>query len=89
MRKIKDVLRLKFDQGLSDRQIARSCSIGRPTVAEYLRRFVAAGLTWPQAETLDDNSLDRRLFPPVPRQRAPNAACRIGRTCTRSCATAA
>lgn len=70
MRKIKDVLRLKFDQGLSDRQIARSCSIGRPTVAEYLRRFTAAGLTWPEAETLDDGALDRRLFPP-----APQAAC--------------
>ena len=36
MRKIKEVLRLKWDKGLSNRQIAMTCGIGRPTVAEYL-----------------------------------------------------
>ena len=35
MRKIKEVLRLKWDKGLSNRQIARTCGIDRPTVAEY------------------------------------------------------
>ncbi|WP_144079850.1 helix-turn-helix domain-containing protein, partial [Haliea salexigens] len=38
MRKIKEVLRLKWAQGLSNRQIATACGIGRPTVSEYLRR---------------------------------------------------
>lgn len=28
MRKIKDVLRLKFETGLAQRQIARSCGLG-------------------------------------------------------------
>jgi hypothetical protein len=36
VRKIKEVLRLKFDVGLGLRQIARSCSIGLGTVHEYL-----------------------------------------------------
>ena len=36
MRKIKEVLRLKWANGLSDRKIARSCGIGRPTVKKYL-----------------------------------------------------
>jgi transposase len=66
MRKIKDVLRLKFDSGLSNRQIARSSGIGRPTVKEYLRRFEDAGLCWPAAEELDDATLERQLFPPPP-----------------------
>ena len=47
MRKIKEVLRLKWAKDLSNRQIARICGIGRPTVAKYLRRAEAAGLTWP------------------------------------------
>ena len=66
MRKIKEVLRLKFDRGLSHRQIARSGVVGRPTVAEYLRRFEEAGLSWPQAMALDDTVLERKLFPAAP-----------------------
>ena len=37
MRKIKEVLRLQA-RGMSNRKIAVSCGIGRPAVAEYLRR---------------------------------------------------
>ena len=50
MRKIKTVLRLKFQLHLSDRQIARSCALARSTVAEYVRRARRAGLTWPLPE---------------------------------------
>lgn len=66
MRKIKEVLRLKFESELTNRRIARSCGIGRPTVAEYLRRFEEAGLAWPAAAELDDATLERKLFPPPP-----------------------
>ena len=38
MRKIKEVLRLRFDLGLLQNQIARSCSIGQATVHRYLER---------------------------------------------------
>ena len=44
MRKIKEVLRLKWAQGLSNRRIAASSGIGRPTVSEYLRRAEEAGI---------------------------------------------
>ena len=44
MRKIREVLRLKWECGLSNRAIARSCSISHSTVGEYLRRAEAAGL---------------------------------------------
>jgi transposase len=66
MRKIKEVLRLKQEQKLTNRAIARSCSIGRATVGEYLRRAVAAGLNWPLPEEVDEAELERRLFPPPP-----------------------
>ena len=36
MRKIKEVLRLKWSKRLSKRRIASSCGIARPTVSEYL-----------------------------------------------------
>ena len=54
MRKIKEVLRLKFEAGLSNRRNARSCGISRTAVAEYLSRFEEAGLSWPAAAELDD-----------------------------------
>lgn len=66
MRKIHEVFRLKFACGLSDRQIARSCSIARSTVGEYLHRFASAGLSWPLPPELDDASLERLLFPLPP-----------------------
>ena len=65
MRKIKDVLRLKFETDLSNRRIARSCQVSRPTVTEYLNRFTAAGLSWPAAAELDDTTLERKLYPPI------------------------
>lgn len=63
MRRIKDVLRLQA-AGLSRRQLAKSCGIARSTVAEYLKRAEAAGLSWPLPESLDDAELEKRLFPP-------------------------
>jgi transposase len=66
MRKIKEVLRLKWAQGLSNRQIAKACGIGRPTVGEYLRRAAEAGLAWPLPPDLDEAALERQLFPPPP-----------------------
>ena len=61
MRKIKDVLRLCWGQGLSKRKAARSCGVSRPAVDEYLRRAEAAGLCWPLPAGLDDGALDRLL----------------------------
>ncbi len=55
MRKIKEVLRLKFGLGFANRQIARSCSINHSTVADYLYRAKAAGLgQWPLPDSLDE-----------------------------------
>ena len=45
MRKIKEVLRLKFESHLSVREIAESCGIGKSTVQESFDRTQKAGLT--------------------------------------------
>jgi transposase len=66
MRHSKEVLRRKWAGGLSDRQIAHSLSVSRPTVAEDVRRAQAAGLSWPLPATLDETALERRLFPAAP-----------------------
>lgn len=66
MRKIKEVLRLKWGLNLSNRQIATTCGIGRPTVSEYLRRASDAGLSWPLPKGLSDTQIEQQLFPPPP-----------------------
>ena len=66
MRKIKEVLRLKWERGLSNRQIAAACGVSRPTVSEYLRRTAEAGLSWPLPADLDEAHLEQLLFPPPP-----------------------
>lgn len=66
MREIREVLRLKWERGYSDRQAALACRISRPAVQRYVERASAAGLSWPLPEGLDDAALERRLFPPAP-----------------------
>ena len=75
MRRIKEVLRLKYELGLGQRQNPRSCSIGQSTVHDYLRRAEIAGLRWPLTEEWDDGRIEVELFgraaqpatPPLPR----------------------
>ena len=62
MRKIKEVLRLRYDLGLLQNEIARSCSISQSSVNRYLERASAAGLRWPLPEDCDDRRLNELLF---------------------------
>jgi len=64
MRKLHEVLRLKLECGLSNRNIARGCNISRSTVADYLDRTERYGLKWPLPENVSDTDLERILFPP-------------------------
>ncbi len=66
MRRIKEILRLKFELGLDNRQIARSCNIPHSTVANYLGRAEAAGLAWPLLPDISEADLETRLFPKAP-----------------------
>ena len=67
MRKIKEVRRLKYECRISEREIARSCQVSRSTVADYLRRASAAGITnWTEATKLVEADIENRLFPTQP-----------------------
>jgi len=63
MRKIKEVLRLRYEKGLSAREIAQSLDIGRGTIANYLDRIKKAGLIWPLSPELDEAFLEQLVFP--------------------------
>jgi len=65
MRKIKEVLRLKWEKGLSIRQIADSCVISKSTIKDYLDRAQISGLTWPLPDDLDDAAVEHLLFSPA------------------------
>lgn len=62
MRKIKDVLRLKLDAKLSHEQIAASLGLSKGVVTKYVGLAAAAGLTWPDIQSCDDATLERRLL---------------------------
>ena len=62
MRKVREILRLRYACELSERQIAQSCNLSKGSVSNYLRRAEAAGLSWPLPDEWDDAALEARLF---------------------------
>ena len=74
MRKIREVLRLRFEQHLSLAKIAEACHIGIATVHEYLHRAQDAGLSWPLPPDWNDEQIEARLFPlALPANASPRA----------------
>jgi transposase len=65
MRKIREVLRLRLDQGLPQRAVAQSLGLSQGAVHGYVARARRAGLSWPLPE-LDDGQLEALLYPPWP-----------------------
>jgi transposase len=66
MRKIRELLRLRFAQGLSQRAIGTSLRISTGAVNACLSRARLAGLNWPLPEGVDDSQLEALLYPPPP-----------------------
>src|SRR6266513_674709 len=62
MRKIKEVLRLRFELRLGQREIARACSISQGAVHNYLKSAAAAGIAWPLPEGWDEQRVEQALF---------------------------
>jgi transposase len=62
MRKIRDLLRLRFEEHLSIRDVSASLQMPFTTVTDHLRRAKAAGLSWPLPEDLGDDALEALLF---------------------------
>ena len=66
MRKIRELLRLRWEQHLPQRVIGQSLRLSQGAVSEYLSRARRADLTWPLPDDLDDARLEALLFPPAP-----------------------
>lgn len=64
MRKIKEILRLKWGFGLSARQVGASLRISHSTVGEYIKRAEQAGMDWAQVESMSEAAIAEQLFPP-------------------------
>ena len=72
MRQIRQALRLHLEADLSYAQVARAVGIGKGTVGKFMLLARAAGVDWSVAQTLSDEELEARLYPPaVPRSHAP------------------
>src|SRR4051812_12496086 len=66
MRKIREILRLKWVAQRSHRETARSLGLSPGAVASAVGRARATGLTWGAVEALSDDALERVLYGPTP-----------------------
>ncbi len=62
MRKIREVLRLRWQLGRTVREAARGLGVSAGVVSKMSTRAAKAGLTWEVVETLDDATLEERLY---------------------------
>ncbi len=63
MRRIREILRLKLDCGLSNRDSARSAGSSPASVSDMLKRAREARLTtWAEVEALDEERLEAMLY---------------------------
>jgi transposase len=61
MKKVKELLRLKFEAHLSQRKIAKNLEIGVATVSDVLSRFSNGGLPW--SPLITESQLEEYLYP--------------------------
>ena len=59
---IREILRLKFEVGLSHREVAASLGRSPGTVAKVLSRLEAAGLAWDAVRPLEEDVREARLY---------------------------
>jgi transposase len=62
MRKIREVLRLRWQLKLTVREVARGVGASVGVAQKIASRAEAAGLTWESVELLDDVALEQRLY---------------------------
>ncbi len=63
MRKIREVLRLRLEAGLSIRQINHSTSVSVGAIQKLLTKAEAEGLSWPLPEDLTESRLAQLFYP--------------------------
>ena len=78
MRRVREILRLKYECGATERAIAQSLGIARSTVAVTLDRLAAAELGWPLPASLSDKVLEAMLYAGPGTQRGSRRLCLFG-----------
>ncbi|NDH68184.1 MAG: IS21 family transposase, partial [Gammaproteobacteria bacterium] len=63
MRKIKEVLKLHYEDSLSNRDIARRLNIGAASVSRCLTRTKAAKIVWPLTDEWTEEKIHTALYP--------------------------
>jgi transposase len=64
MRKLREILRLKWVAQRPHREVARSIGVSLGAVASVVSRARLTGLTWSDVEGLPDEALEQRLYGP-------------------------
>jgi transposase len=62
MRRVREILRLKYAAGLAVREIARRVGAAPSTVRATLDRFQASALAWPLGDQVSDGELEAALY---------------------------
>jgi transposase len=70
MRHIREVLRQKWEQKRSHREVASSLGISAGAVGSVLARATAAKLSWEQVEQMREEELEERLYGVAPKPAA-------------------
>ena len=64
MKDIREILRLKWVQGLSHRKIGRSLGVSAGSVGSVVKRSAQKGIDWEAVAKLDDDELEQVLYGP-------------------------
>ncbi|MBE0418478.1 MAG: IS21 family transposase [Coriobacteriia bacterium] len=64
MRRTKEILRLKLEARLSNRQAGQAVGVSCSTVSDTVTRFRASGIPWPVPDAMSDSALERALYRP-------------------------
>ncbi len=70
MGQITEIMRLRHERGLTQRDVARSCRVGLGTMNRVLRGLERAGVEWPLPEGMGEQKLQELVYGPVSQDRA-------------------
>lgn len=62
VRKIREILKLRWEDGLSNREVAINCNVSPSTVSDLVQRAVHADLSWPSVQQMTDQALEELLY---------------------------
>ena len=66
MRKVREILRMKLEMGLSHREVVRALHVSPGLVGSTMSQAAALGLKWADLVALDEAALEERLHGPRP-----------------------